>query len=248
MNEPERLSDHGSDLELSLLRSGRADTPPPASRRRTLIALGLAGSAAATTTAASATAVGAGASAGTAIAVSSGTVAMVKWILGGVLAGILTVSTFAIVEQRSEKARVESAPIAAPRPEATAAQIAPLPPRALAPPPVDPAPPTPTTAPPPPRAASLSDEIAALDAANKALATGDAAGALRAADDHDRRFPGGVLGPEATVVRIEALALRGDREAATRMARAFLDAHPASPHAKHLRSLLGLTPPDAPSP
>jgi outer membrane protein assembly factor BamD (BamD/ComL family) len=86
----------------------------------------------------------------------------------------------------------------------------------------------------------LSDEVVALDAARQALAAGDAAGALRAVDDHDRRFPGGALSPEATVVRIEALAARGDRAAAARLATEFLRSHPASPHAKRLRSLLAL--------
>lgn len=91
-----------------------------------------------------------------------------------------------------------------------------------------------------PGPASLGEEVAAIDAARKALLAGDTSGALRALDDYDRRFPGGMLGPEASVLRIEALARRGDRATATRLAKAFLVSHPRSPHASRLRSLLDL--------
>jgi hypothetical protein len=62
---------------------------------------------------------------------------------------------------------------------------------------------------PSPASSALADEIAALDGAREALASGDAPRALRALDAHDRAFPRGALSPEATVLRIEALARRG---------------------------------------
>jgi hypothetical protein len=87
--------------------------------------------------------------------------------------------------------------------------------------------------------ATLTEEIALLDRAREAVARGSASSALAALDEHDRTFPGAALGPEATVLRVEALSLRGDRPAAVRLGRAFLAAHPESPHASRLRSLLG---------
>lgn len=86
---------------------------------------------------------------------------------------------------------------------------------------------------------TLTEEIALLDRAREAIARGSASSALAALDEHDRSFPGAALGPEATVLRVEALSLRGDRAAATRLGRAFLAVHPESPHASRLRSLLG---------
>jgi TolA-binding protein len=120
---------------------------------------------------------------------------------------------------------------------------------------VETATPAPTSEPSPPPAAapvlakpaptSLTDEVAALDGAREALGGGDPGRALRALDDHDRRFPRGALGPEATVLRVEALAQRGDRAAATRLGAAFLAAHPRSPHAARLRTLLGIPAPSS---
>jgi hypothetical protein len=101
---------------------------------------------------------------------------------------------------------------------------------------------------PSPASSALADEIAALDGAREALASGDSSRALRALDARDRAFPRGALGPEATVLRIEALALRGDRAAATRLAEAFLAASPRSPHASAIRTLLGLAAPEPAAP
>src|SRR5262249_30266843 len=119
----------------------------------------------------------------------------------------------------------------APRP--VAPPVAPPPPSPPPPPPARPptAPPARPPPPPPPRPAPvaagpapppLTDEVASLDTARQALAAGDASRALRALDDYDRKSHGGVLGPESTVIRIEALALRGDRASATRLGKAFL--------------------------
>jgi hypothetical protein len=89
-----------------------------------------------------------------------------------------------------------------------------------------------------PSRVDLGDEIASLDRAREALAHGDASRALALVDEYAKEFPGGVLGQEATVVRIEALLARGDRKAADGLARRLLAAHPASPHAARVRALL----------
>ena len=49
----------------------------------------------------------------------------------------------------------------------------------------------------------------------------------------------GVLSPEATVLRIQALQLAGDRAAAAALAQRFIRAFPKSPHVPRLRALAG---------
>jgi len=251
--------------ERSLLRSAHGDAPTAKSRRRTLVALGLAGGVGGATTAT--------ATSTAAVALKSsaavGGATLVKWIGVGVLTGAVVIGAATVVPKKAPaRAPVTMGgdPPYPPAQPASAAPIAsptpPVAPTQAEPPPPPPSPPSPATAPseePAPKpaapapvaqpaATSLTYEVAALDHAREALVSGDAGGALRALDDHDRRFPGGMLGPEATVLRIEALALRGDRASAVRLGKAFLDAHPRSPHASRLRSLLGLDAPAPPSP
>jgi hypothetical protein len=76
-------------------------------------------------------------------------------------------------------------------------------------------------------------------AARSSLAAGNPREALRALDGFQQRFARGVLGSEATLLRIESPAAAGDRRGAETLARRFLVAQPNSPHAKRLQSLLG---------
>jgi hypothetical protein len=84
---------------------------------------------------------------------------------------------------------------------------------------------------------SLAKDIHALDRARQALGRRDAETALRALDELDRGMPTGVLSPEATVVRIEALLLRGDRARAAGLARRFISEFPRSPHVPRLKAV-----------
>ena len=90
---------------------------------------------------------------------------------------------------------------------------------------------------------ALGDQAALVDRARAALASGDAATAARLADEYDARFPSGVLGQEATVVRIQALVMRGDIASARVLGERFLAENGASPHAARVRRLLGIAPP-----
>jgi TolA-binding protein len=101
-----------------------------------------------------------------------------------------------------------------------------------------PVPPASAVAPAPLRSDTLAAEIVALDQARSALRNRQPARALVALDDYARRFPGGVLAPEAGVLRIEALLADGNRTEAQRFGRQFLAAHPASPLAARVRALL----------
>jgi outer membrane protein assembly factor BamD (BamD/ComL family) len=78
-----------------------------------------------------------------------------------------------------------------------------------------------------------------LDAARRALRAGDTQLALGELDRHQAQFPRGMLGQEATLLRIEVLARSGNRSAAQTLARQFLARQPNSPHAKRIESLLG---------
>ena len=82
-------------------------------------------------------------------------------------------------------------------------------------------------------------QVELIDRARALASARDSAGALRALDEYDRRFPGGLLSEEASLLRIEELAARGDRETASGLARRFLAEYPRSVHAERLQPLLG---------
>jgi hypothetical protein len=89
----------------------------------------------------------------------------------------------------------------------------------------------------------LREQADALDGARELLSLGEPHGALSRLDDFDRRFAGGPLHEEAQLLRIEALARKGDRTAATALARRFLKTHPESVHVDRVASILqSLTP------
>jgi hypothetical protein len=89
---------------------------------------------------------------------------------------------------------------------------------------------------------AFSEEVIALDRARAAIAGAGPAQALSILDDYGARFPRGVMRPEATVLRIEALVNAGDRAAAERAAEAFLRANPSSPYVPRIRTVLGSNP------
>jgi hypothetical protein len=90
----------------------------------------------------------------------------------------------------------------------------------------------------PPTQASLAAELASIEAVRGALAAKDGNRALRALSEYERAYGGGTFALEAQVLRIEAFALLGDRAELKRLAEAFLAAHPNSPYARRVRSLL----------
>jgi Outer membrane lipoprotein len=88
-------------------------------------------------------------------------------------------------------------------------------------------------------APSLAEEVAAIKSAKGALASGNAAQALRELDAYKLHFPRGRLSQEASVVRIEALIGSGNQAAASAVADHFLAAHPDSPYSARVRTLVG---------
>jgi TolA-binding protein len=222
MTDPQRLLDDGaSDFEARLLRAGRGDAPSARGRRKILVGLGLGGIL--TTT-----------------AVTTGANASIKgWLTA---AGGGTLSALAIWTGVEVWSADETAP---PAPAPAAIVNAPAPVRVQAsPPPVEAAPPVVVarerpTRPLPAESANLTEELSVLEEARRALSAKDYGLALKTLDAYSRRFPRRKMGSEATVLRIETLAAKGDEAAAGEIGRAFLRAQPRSPYAKRVRSLIG---------
>jgi predicted Zn-dependent protease len=84
----------------------------------------------------------------------------------------------------------------------------------------------------------LGAESALLTEARAELRRGDASAAQVTLDRLRSQFPKGVLVQERDVLAIEVSIARGNREAAKRMARAFVESYPKSPHSTKLRSFL----------
>lgn len=259
MSEPRRLlsdPDGATPFERGLLESYSAEQPSAAARTR---ALGIA-SVAAGTVATIGVAAGAGAAAPKAAGLAG--LAVFKWVVIGVaVAGAAT----AVVVVRPDYEPVvvvttstKASPVApakataavAPTPQVTAVAEVMVEPPAISPADLRAAPSAPApvaqratatpvaAAPAAPASGSLPAEIAALDRARKALEGGDPAQALDRVDAYELQYPNGTFSEEAEVLRIEALAKRGDRARATSAGQRFLAAHPTSPHAARIRAIL----------
>jgi hypothetical protein len=87
---------------------------------------------------------------------------------------------------------------------------------------------------------ALREETAALARARDALKAGHARAALTQLDRYRNEWPNGSLGPEATVLRVEALLALGQDRAARQVAEPLMRARPDSFHARRLRDLLNL--------
>jgi hypothetical protein len=232
MTEPRRLIEEtDNEVEALLLRAGQAYRPPPSIRAGALAALGVGGSS--LVLAKSATA---------AVSVWS----LKGWIVAGLIVGGSTAGLGLAVSQQETATTVEPTrmpvtpaevrsepPAVVPRPAAAPEAAAPPEPAAE---PATPAAPLPKARPAKP---TLTEELAAVDAASSALRAGDGAGAMRMLDEYARRFPRGRLRLEASVLRIEALAKTGQRAEAARRAKAFLKRYPNSVLAPRLKRYAG---------
>jgi outer membrane protein assembly factor BamD (BamD/ComL family) len=84
----------------------------------------------------------------------------------------------------------------------------------------------------------LREQTALLDRSRARVGAGDPSSALTLLDDYDRRFARAPLAEESNLIRIEALVRRGDRGAASALARRFLRTYPASVHVARVTALL----------
>jgi hypothetical protein len=238
MNHPPRLIEQGADrFELAALRAAEVDVGSERALRRALAAVGAT---AALVTPATATAV-----------IGKGAVALlvVKWMAAGAIVGATCTIGASAIHRHPSAAEMPAVPAGAiaPKREPAASSSE----RAMAPPATVVSLPTRSSArfalakPPAPAASSdpetaqrLSREIALLDQARAALKRGDGAAAIAALDQRQAEVGAGMLGPEATVTRVEALLRQGDRVEASALAERFLAEHPRGVHADRLRTLL----------
>lgn len=255
------VDDDATESERVLLESARGDGPSPGASDRLLVALGAASALTAAAATAEAAAIGGthaigagGVATGSAIAAggtttaaaSVGVIGVVKFVAVGLLAGAVTTGAVAALSPAKHAGSEPSEAVAARQPvtELEAAVHAvrkPVTePRSAA------SAPSPAANLPAARAATsaatvgpdVAAEVATLDRARRALGAGDARTALAALAEHQKNFKGGVLGPEAEVLRIEALVASGQRATAAQRARAFLAHDASSPHAARVRAAL----------
>jgi hypothetical protein len=213
---------------------------------------------------------GGAAAAGKAPLSSVTAVALSKWLVAGVVGGVVASTATYVVHEaatrdREPRAARSAAPRVAERPPTAAPHVAlnPLP-----------EPPVPSGAPPGPSAAfgaidspstsphghaggasetepepgpgapkanlqdALGVEAARVDAARRALATGDLDGALTQLDAYERLRSLGVLEREALLLRIQVLVRRGEHVSAVALARRYLTTHPNDAHAARLQALI----------
>lgn len=233
--DPRRLKDEAeSTVELLLLEAGASYRSSPETRARTLAALGLAGSAVV--------------SAGAATVVSSfasklgwGKVLLLSSIGAGLIAPVGYVTWNRLHTSREESAKVVAPPPAPPPAATVTSQPESSPPPAATPEQEPEQGVAPALAKPEAKPAcktALAAELGSLDAARAKLGAGDASGALAQLDDYSRSYPRGCLVLEAEVLRIDALAKSGQKDAAKKRAEAFLRRHPNSVLASRVRGYL----------
>jgi len=219
MSDPVRLFE-GSDspLERRLLGVARAEKSSPEARAKTLMALGITGSAALSATAVSAAAARA--------SVAAAKTIWAKLALGLSVAGVVAVAPPVYRAWQRHQATAASAAVV------TMAPAAEIP---------DPTPVISGTSVggvAPVAAATLARELAAVDAARTAVVHRQPRRALALLDAYARAFPGGTLGPEAEILRIDALAQGGHPATARAHAEAFVRLHPSSVLAARARQYL----------
>lgn len=230
--DPERLINESSDgFERELLRAGRSDAMSAESRRAILGALGVGGS----LVAAGTIAAGVKASSGKGLLTALGITGVGAIGAVGVWAGVNLTEPAHVPAPKVAPNPAPRALVVEPKPAPETPPVEVVTPDAIEPPSKDaPAPRTPNTVSDP-----LSLELSAIESARAALARRDYARALRSLDEHRKRFPNARLMAEATVLRIEALAASGEKQAAARIGKAFLARDPNGPYARRVRSLLG---------
>jgi hypothetical protein len=239
-----------SQLGLSLLRAGRDEWPSDAALARTLSAVG-AGVAVVAVTSGAAAGVSVGAKGGAALI---GLGSVVKWLGMGAASGVVVAGIAHGITAPSSPRVAETVVVSPARPAERAAQSPRVPgdrTRVVSPPEAvptsEPIAPEPRSAASPPRPEKSDDdergvplaaEVALVDRARAALASGEPNRTLRELERYESLFPDRRLEPEVLYLRMEAYAAAGNaalaRETAERSVRRF----PRSPHAARARRIL----------
>jgi TolA-binding protein len=234
--DPERLlsAAHADPLERELLGSVRQVGPPEGAKDLAWkgIAAQIAVAAAVGVATGSSTAAAAKATTGTVASWAGAKVAAVVAASGLALGG-----GYAAIQALQSEPPPSVAPrtVVEPPVQNVAPRVVEAPP---APEPVTAVEETPSRRPEVPRQDLLKAESALLTEARAQLRSGNAAGAQASLDKLQQQFPKGVLSQEREVLAIEVLSARGNVEGAKRRAKAFVKAHPKSPHSAKLSRFL----------
>jgi hypothetical protein len=233
MRGPQPWPEEGaSSAEIALLEASRRERAP-ASMRARVLGLAVAGATTATSTGAAAT---------TAVATKGGVTVLTKILAISLLGGGIAVG--GVVVRGMHRTFVPPSRLAlpatppAPVESSMVVPVLPAPqpsPSVHVEAPTRPARPISTDSP-------LSREVTALESAHQALADLNPDAALRLLDRYSVKFPSGVLSSEATVLRVRALLMRGDRAGAQALADSFSSAHPESPYRQRLQDLFSQRP------
>jgi hypothetical protein len=86
----------------------------------------------------------------------------------------------------------------------------------------------------------LAEEVAILSRAGADLHSGRAASALKALDEHQRKFPGGALSQERSAARVQALCALGRMKEAEAELKRLSRMSPRSPHEARARKACGI--------
>jgi hypothetical protein len=245
MNELRRLLEDAPDhVTEKLLSSAQDDDPSERALERTAAALGVMGATQLVSAPAAAKSAAVALKASATSKLSG--VLLLKWLGLGVAAGLLVAGGAAILRRVREPPSHQESAVAVTvlRPAPPPARPAPVISPAVAV--AEPAPsttdehasaaPASAAVAPGQRTRTIAAEIAALDRARSAMRRQDPEAALRALDELERSGAA-ALGPEAAVVRAEALLARGDGDAAAALARAFIAENPTSPHVERMREI-----------
>jgi len=92
-------------------------------------------------------------------------------------------------------------------------------------------------------ATELAAQIALVDAARAALASGAAAGALSSVRDYQADYPNGAFRPEVAAIKIEALMKLGRNSEARALAERFASSYGRGPLADRVTGLVGAAQP-----
>ncbi|HEY5956203.1 MAG TPA: hypothetical protein VIV60_06610 [Polyangiaceae bacterium] len=255
MTDPERIID-GPDgaLAANLLRTLRTETPPAHAHARALKSLGIAASAGGAITG-SAKAAAASLAEGTSRSVSAWTAtSILKLSFGGGVAAMVAAAIHIMPAPATSAQRVACpasvGPLAhesitrlgsTPLASSTVSQFS-----GTASAPITPArertvprnTPDPNSTRPAAGSSSLAREVEWLDKARAANAAHDAARTLQILDGYQLQFSEGILGPEAQLLRVEALVQSGRISEALPLARRMLESAPRGPHAERIIALL----------
>jgi len=244
---PERLHAAGAtDLERRMLEAAGREQPSRELSERMAQAIGISMSAIGTTAGEAKTGVGA------ANAANSSS-SLVVWVSGALVAVGIAVGAFIAARPATKVAESSALAAAGPSASVVSAPATPLPA----------APPTATASaeaasadeespvrPPAPKraghgtaAGELAEQIALVDAARSALATGSAQRALTIAREYQNEYPTGTFRPEVSAVKIEALVKLGRMAEARSLAERFVATHGPGPLADRVARLAQLAQP-----